>query len=95
MNKCLRITLTADFPEGFLQNFIQKNARKLNLEGIAQAVTSRTMRIVVCGLKDDVDSFLDVLHKGFSKWLAENIEIEPFLKTKDYRGIFRVIDNVQ
>ena len=41
MNKCLRITFVADFPEGFLQSFIQKNAKKLQLEGIAQVMAHR------------------------------------------------------
>ena len=93
MNKCLRITLTANFPEGFLHNFVQKNARKLNLEGVAQFLDSdRCARIIVCGLKDNVDLFVDILHKGSPKWAPKDIEIEPFLKDKDYRGIFRVIE---
>ncbi|MDP3889009.1 MAG: acylphosphatase [bacterium] len=93
MNKCLRITITADFPEGFLYNFVQKSARKCNLEGVAQVVEEdRQVRIIICGSREDVDQFLDLLHKGPSKFVPENIEIEPFLKDKDYRGVFRVIE---
>jgi acylphosphatase len=93
MNKCLRITFSASVPEGFLHDFIQKNAKKLNLEGVVQMVpVENKIRVIVCGHKDQVDAFVDILHKGKGKTLLEQIEIEPFLKDKDYRGVFRVIE---
>ncbi len=93
MNKCLRITFVANFPEGFLNTFIQKHAKKLNIEGMVQVISpEKRVRIIACGLKEDVDSFLDVLHKGSPVCELEDIEIEPFLKDKDYRGVFRVIE---
>lgn len=93
MNKCLRIIIFAEFPVGFLQSFVQKNARKFNLEGVAQMLSEPNQaRVVVCGPKESVDSFLDSLHKGSAKWKPEDIEMEPFLKDKDYRGVFRVIE---
>lgn len=93
MNKCLKITFVADFPENFLQTVIQKNAKKLSIEGIAQIVgPGKKVRIIACGMKDSVDQFLDVLHRGVSECALEDIEIEPFLKDKDYRGVFRIIE---
>lgn len=93
MNKCLKITFMADFPEGFLQSFIQKNAKKFEIEGIVQVVgPGKKVRIIACGVKDSVDQFLDVLHKGSSACSLEDIEVEPFLNDKDYRGVFRVIE---
>jgi acylphosphatase len=93
MNKCLKITFGADVPEGFLQNFIQKTAKKFNLEGTVQMIPAEDrIKIVICGPKDKVDQFVDVLHKGSGKAVVDDIEIEPFLKDKDYRGVFRVIE---
>ena len=93
MNKCLRINITVDITEDFLHNFIQKNARKFDLEGSAKIVDGDNQFVViVCGEKDNIDSFLDVLHKGSSKCVPELIEVEPFLKDRDYRGVFRVIE---
>ncbi len=93
MNKCLKITFDTDFPAGFLQSFIQKNAKKLELEGAVQVLAAeKRVRIIVCGNKENVDTFLDTLHNGTAKYQPENIEIEPFLKKKDYRGVFRVIE---
>ena len=49
-------------------------------------------RIVVCGPKEKVDEFLDIVHKGTAKYVPEEVEIEAFVKDKDYRGVFRVIE---
>ena len=91
MNKCLRITLEGEVPEGFLRSFIQKHARELELEGTAQVIDG-SVRVVVCGTVERVDDFLDVLHKGSSAYRPQDVEVEPFLKDKDYRGVFRVIE---
>ncbi|HZW61443.1 MAG TPA: acylphosphatase [Candidatus Babeliales bacterium] len=92
MNKCLKITFSGDFPEDFFQNFIQKNAKKLKVEGTVQFIEHNLVKIIACGTKEAVDAFLDVLHKGSGEIFLEDIEIEPFLKEKDYRGVFRVIE---
>lgn len=93
MNKCLRVVFDSGVPEGFLHDVIQKSAKKLNLEGTVQHVpVDNKIRIIVCGDKDAVDQFIDSLHKGAGKVSLESIEIEPFLKDKDYRGVFRVIE---
>ncbi len=93
MNKCLKITFNADIPDDFIQNHIQKNARKLNIEGTAQIINSENkIKIIVCGNKDEVDQFMDLLHKSSLKAELKDLEVEPFLKDKDYRGVFRVIE---
>lgn len=91
MNKCLRITIFGDVSVDFLTSFIQKNARLFNLEGTASLSDDRQALVVVCGDKDKVEGFLDVLHKGTAEWKPEDVEVEPFLKDKDYRGVFRII----
>ena len=93
MNKCLKISFGADIPDGFLRDFVQKHARTFDLEGTARVFsTQEIIIIVVCGHKDAVDDFLDILHKGSKEVFLEDIEIEPFLKDRDYRGVFRVIE---
>lgn len=93
MYKCLKITFGGSIPEGFLHNFIQREAKKLNLEGMVQFLSNENrIKIVVCGGKDSVDNFVDALHKGTAKLMPEDIQIEPFLKDRDYRGVFRVIE---
>lgn len=92
MGQCLRISFSTEVSKHFLENFVQKNAKKLALEGIAQIVDAEHIQIVACGSKENLDHFLDVLHKGESKVKLHDIAVEPFLKGKDYRGVFRVIE---
>lgn len=94
MNKCLRIIITAKFSDDQLRNFIQKKAKDLGLEGTAQIVDTKEkkVRISICGKPDILDQFIDVLHKGTKGFDLKDIEVEPFLKDKDYRSVFRVIE---
>jgi acylphosphatase len=92
MNKCLRITLQIKIEEGTLQNYIQKNAKKFNIEGIAQAVDKETIKIIACGESENIDKFVDSIYAGYKDAKPTIIEVEPFLKDKDYRGVFRLIE---
>ena len=94
MYKSLRITLSAsEVPTQFLKKFIQKKALQLELEGTAQLIKPHSIiRIFVCGLKDHVDSFIDFLHKSPGHVHMNSIEVEPFFKEKDYRGVFRIVE---
>ncbi len=92
MNKCLKITLIGVLKGEFVHQVVQRYARSHELEGYAQAVSLGKVKIIVCGKKEHVDSFVDILHKESHKEQMYDIEIEPFLKDKDYRGVFRVIE---
>ncbi len=92
MNKCVKIIITVRSGELFLSTIVQKQARKMQLEGTAQLITPTSIRIIVCGLKEKVDAFVDAIHKEQAKYTLEAIEVEPFFKDKDYRGIFRIIE---
>lgn len=93
MKKCIKITFEAQIPKGFLQDSVQKHARSFDIEGMAQIIIAdNQVRVIACGEKEAVDDFLDNLHKDFSKAKIADIEIEPFLKDKDYRGVFRIIE---
>jgi acylphosphatase len=94
MNKCLRIALTAHASNDFLYSFIQKHARKLGLEGMAQKIDPKNnqIRITVCGDAVDLDNFIDLIHKAIAQFDGHDMEVEPFLKDKDYRSVFRIID---
>ena len=92
MNQCLRITFEVSLYENFLQEFIQKNARRLKLEGIVQVVEPKKVQIAICGDKDSLDEFVDAIYKGTAKAKIADIQVEPFLKERDYRGVFRIIE---
>jgi acylphosphatase len=90
MNQCLKIVVRGD-DSSQVTEFIQRYAKKYGLEGLVQ-MTSGQMHIVACGPKDNLEHFLDALHHGDKTIKLSNIAIEPFLKSKDYRGVFRIIE---
>jgi len=92
MERCLRITFFAGADKSVLHDFFQKHAKNLRLEGVAQLIDKGQVRIMVCGEREDVDQFVDLLHKDFDKFKIENIEIEAILKNRDFRGVFRIIE---
>jgi acylphosphatase len=94
MNKCLRIRMIARFPDNFLNAFIQKEAKKCGLEGTAQIVNPQKgeIKITICGTAEALDDFIDSIYTGTEGFEIDELEIEPFLKDKDYRQVFRVIE---
>ena len=96
MNRCLKILFLIEETgkDNFLQDFIQKNAKNLKIEGTAQVIEPRKVKIVACGQEEAVDKFIEIIYQGTakSKAMFGNIEVEPFLRDRDYRGVFRIIE---
>lgn len=92
MKKCLKVTLIGPHIDGQLKESVQSVARKLDVEGTVQFVEPNQMVVIACGSKEKIDAFLDAVHQGFGEYVPEDIQIEPFLKDKDYRGIFRILE---
>ena len=93
MSQCLHIKFSLDGSKKVLHNF-QKYARALDLEGTVQVINGqgKEVKLLACGAKDAMEDFLDLLHEDAAKDLIQDIEIEPFIKEKDFRGVFRVIE---
>jgi acylphosphatase len=92
MKKCLKITLVSKMLAVGLRDSVQAAARKLDLEGTVQFVEPNEVVIIACGEKENIDGFLDNIHQGFGINVPEDVIVEPFLKEKDYRGIFRILE---
>ena len=92
MRLCLRISFSIGLRDGFLRNFVQKEAKKCGLEGTAQFLEGEKVLVVVCGERASVHSFVDAIHEKSSKYKLNDIELEPFLKRRDYRRAFRVLE---
>lgn len=91
MKKCLKITLDAVGLDVIQE--IQKKGGKEGVEGTIQPIVAeKQLKIIVCGDKDHVDKFVDILHKTVAQAGIAEINIEPFVKIKDYRGAFRIIE---
>jgi acylphosphatase len=92
MNRCLKISCSGPLTKAFLETIIQQQAHDLAIEGIAQILDSDQLNIIACGTSENIEQLLDVLHKEVRALHHGTISVEPFLKVKDYRGVFRIID---
>jgi acylphosphatase len=91
MTKCIKMLLTLEEGTEFLQKIVQKQSKNMKLEGSAQLIAPDQIKIIVCGAKDKVDDFVDIIHKAQALYSIENIVVEPFLRDRDYRNVFRII----
>lgn len=91
MKRCLKMLIKIDHWQNSWSSDIQNQAQKLQIEGVMQEVEDMQMRIMICGKNDQLDDFVDYLYDFFVDKKIEIQELEPFIKERDYRGIFRVI----
>lgn len=92
MKKCLKITFSGEVSDTFLKKSIQKPAQNLQVEGTVQQLPDQEIRIIACGTHEDVEELLDIIHKETARIGIETIHVEPFIKDKEYRGVFRIIE---
>ena len=90
MTKCVKIMCTLHVSEELLE-IVSMAARKFFIEGALHLIPPDGLKIVACGTKERIESFVDILYKEAAKKKPFVIEVEPFIKDKDYRGVFRII----
>lgn len=96
MKQCVKITVLGKVQEVSYRKFVQESAQKLGIEGTVQNIDDSKKRIVVinaCGLSDKLDELIDCLYEGTKKSEVEDVQVEPLLIKKDFRGVFRIIGN--
>ncbi len=92
MNQCLRITCMVGHARELLYDIVQKQAETLDIEGMIVPFDNTKVRVVACGSKEKIESFLEAIYKVVIDNKPNFFEIEPFLKDRDYKGIFRVVE---
>ncbi len=91
MSRCLRIAICAVGWKSKWEDSIAKYANKFEIEGVLQKHDDGVVRITACGEENQLEDFLDELYELFSESDSYVEEMEPFVKDRDYRGIFRVL----
>ena len=91
-SKCLEIRVSFEGERDSFKNKIVEKAKKCNLEGILEVKSKSELLISVCGTTHEIEQFIDFFYEEHTNLSAVIIEIEPFIKEKDYRGVFRVIE---
>ena len=92
MRKCVMIKVLGNVQADSYKNFVQKSATGLNVEGSVQNdADAGGIIIYVCSQSGNLDKFIDILYKGIDRHKPTEINVEPFVSEKDFRGVFRII----
>ena len=91
MKQNVRIKIIGNVQGVGYREFVQKQAKKLDIEGTIQNLSDKTVMIFASGQAERLDSFIDHLYKGTGKSKVNEIEVEPLLSEKIFRGVFRIL----
>ena len=92
MKKCIKVQFYTKNPQEFLKQVMPIGIKNFKIEGFAQALDVQTVQIFMCAEQEELDNFLDLIYENIDRYALENIELEPFLKDRDFRGVFRVVE---
>lgn len=93
MKRSIKITVVGDVNDLSYKQFTQKQAKDLAIEGVVQNQNEEPGLVIYAhGPADNIEKFIDLLYKNPSGKVVEDVYAEPFVKEKDYRGVFRIIE---
>jgi len=92
MKQCVQIMLSIALRQAMLKKYIQESAQQSGIEGMAFIRDPDNIKIVANGASAAIDEFIDLLYIGSGKLRPETVTVEPFPQSKDFRGVFRVIE---
>lgn len=95
MKKSLRITVSGKVQNVGLQNHIKERASKLQVEGTSEHHNNGQLLVYASGEDQNLELFIDSIYEGTSSSEVEGVEIESQPRSKDFRGVFRIIGGTE
>lgn len=93
MRKGVKILVKGNFNRKIFDSFLIEKATELGVTGSMQEFDNSKLIMYAVGDSERVESLIDHLYNEESNGAKiEDIEIKPMDETKDFRGIFRVIN---
>jgi len=92
MKKCIKVQFSTKNPQDFLKQVVPVAIKNFRVEGFVQVLDMGIVQIFMCASQEELDNFLDLIYENIDRYSLENIEVEPFLKDRDFRGVFRVVE---
>lgn len=92
MKQCIKIVVKGSVQALSYKELIQKQAHKLRIEGSIQGHEADGLLIFACGQSDLLDELIDHIYKGTPETKIRDVAIEPFINSKEFRGVFRIIE---
>ena len=94
MKQCVKIKVLGKVQGVSYRKFVQTHAQKLEIEGTIQNQEDQNIVVInACGSSDKLDELIDFLYEGTSKSEVEDVQVEPLIVKKEFRGVFRIIGN--
>lgn len=92
MKQCLKIKVTGNVQDAAYREFIKKHAQKYEIEGTIQNLEDKKSVVIhACGASDKLDHLIDFVYKGTPHAKVDHVEVEPLVKEKNFRSVFRII----
>ena len=92
MKQCLKIKVTGNVQSAAYREFIQAHAQKYEIEGTIQNMEDKKSVVInACGASEKLDHLIDFVYKGTTHAKVDHVEVEPLLKEKNFRSVFRII----
>ncbi len=93
MKKSVKILISGSFDHKKYGNFILQEASSLEIQGTLQGFEDNSFLIYAIGDTENVETLIDKLYEGVSDSVINNVEVKPIDEHRDFRGVFRIIDN--
>lgn len=92
MRQCVKIKVIGNVQMASYREYVQKHAQRYDIEGTIQnAEDKHSVIIMACGIAEKLDELIDALYKGTPESKVEEVQVEPMIKEKDFRSVFRII----
>ncbi len=92
MRQCIKIKVVGNVQMASYREYVRKNAQRYDIEGTVQnAEDKQSVIILASGVAEKLDEFIDALYKGTSESKVDEVQVEPMIKEKDFRSVFRII----
>ncbi|MFH0898435.1 MAG: acylphosphatase [bacterium] len=93
MKQNVKIKIIGKIHDVGYREFVQKQAQRLHIEGTIQNLSDESIIILASGQADHLDQFIDLLYKGPTKSKIQDVQVEPLLTEKSFRGVFRILES--
>ena len=93
MRKGVKIFITGKFNHKIFDEFVLKLASQLGIQGSLQVFDNNTLVVYAIGEMENIEFLIDDIYGEASGASIEELSVKPLDEDRDFRGIFRVINN--
>ena len=93
MRKGVKITISGKINHKLFDPFILERTSKLGIQGSLQVFDNNKLILYAVGDTENIEFLIDDIYGDTSSANIEELTVKPLEEEKDFRGIFRIINN--